>query len=105
MNALSRPVVVSKIWLQCGSDPPECEARLSTGAYLLVRWDSDYSHPVILKAGNGVADFASIPARESGLSVEALDELVEEVKRAVECHESNERAEYMGDAMSVEDGR
>ena len=95
----------STIWLQEGTDPPRLEARCSDGSYLLVGWDGDYHHATVLRAGNGVEDFESIPARESGLSVEALDELVEQVRVATEQHESVERCDYCADAMSVEDGR
>ena len=108
MNAATFPAllsVVSRLWLQEGRDPPRLEVRLSDGSYLLVGWDSDYSFANVLRAATGVDDFESIPSRECGLSGDELGALVDEVQRRTSQHNDCERAEFLGDAMSFEDGR
>jgi len=108
MNAHSFPAllsVVSRIWLQEGRDPPRLEARLSDGSYLLLGWDSDYSHANVLRAATGVDDFESIPSRECGLSGDELGALVDEVQRATSEHNSNDRSEWLSDADSYEAAR
>lgn len=86
--------VVSKLWLQEGNDPPRLEVRCSDGSYLLVGWCTNNNFPEVFRAGNGVEDFTSIPAAESGLHPGELSALIDEVQAATEAHESNDRADY-----------
>ncbi len=95
--------VLGSIWLDGDdADPPTLELRLSDGRYLKLAYDLSYSHPLVWAAENKAADFVSIPARESGLG-DALEPYLDQVAHAAECHASNQRAEWMGDAMSFED--
>jgi hypothetical protein len=98
--------VESRCWIQDDENaPPRIEARLSNGSYVLVGWDSDYSHAVVFVAADKHSEFVSGVAAESGLDPDVLYGLVTEAQAATEAHESNQRAEYMADADSYADGR
>ncbi len=89
------PTIIGRTWLDGhDSDPPTLELRLSNGTYVKVGWDSDYSHRLFWFASCATADFVSCTAAATGLSADELGPLEDEVKRAVEAHESNCRAEY-----------
>lgn len=106
MNALVQvPVVVlGKVWLDGDNDPPTLELRLSSGAYVKVGWDLTYHHRLLWWAPDGESDFVTCTAERTGLGDE-LGPIEDEVFRAVECFESNLRAEYASDEHNYSDGR
>jgi len=88
--------VTAKHWVSgFDRDPPRLELKLSDGSYVLVGWDSDYSHALVFVAATLDADFTSCVASETGLHPGELAALVDEVAAATEAHDSLDRAEYL----------
>lgn len=95
--------VVRRGWIIV--DQPELECELVDGSYIKIAWDTDYNHRLLYVAADKSADYISATADQTGLPEDVLAPLVDEVESAVRHHIAEERSEYMGDAMSFEDGR
>lgn len=87
--------VLSRNWVNgFNSEPPRLELKLSDGSFVMVGWDSDYSHQLLFVATDLHADFVSCVASETGLDPDVLAGLVDEVAEATRAHDSNNRVEY-----------
>lgn len=88
--------VVRRDWLCV--DSPELHLRLSDGRCVLIQWDLDYGHRLLLVAPDMDAPYTSCTADQTGLTDDQLGPLVDEVYRAVE----EDEAERLSDQ---DDGR
>ena len=104
-NELDGVQVLGTCWLDCDTDPPRLQLRLSNGGYVQVSWDFTYSHRLLYFAPDVHAEFVSATAEQTGLSEDVLGPIEDQVFRAYAAHESQWRSEYESDAFNHSDGR
>jgi len=113
MNATRLPFVPSeevevlrRTWLAgFDRDPPTLELELTDSSFVKVAWDAEYNHRNLYVATDRAADYVTATGAETRLSEDVLGPICAEVEAACRSHDSNDRAEYLDDAMSFEDGR
>ncbi len=84
-------------------DGPRLELELTDGRWVEIAWDTEYACRNLFVAASAIDNYESCTGERTGLSEDVLGPLVDEVEKATRSLAENDRAEWMGDAMNLED--